>query len=658
MMPEYKFLIIEDNEDDYILITRFLKHEGFNFEHKRVENSLDLELTLDEGPWDLFISDFNMRDFNGLKALQICLQMSPLSPFVLVSGAIGEEAAVDIMKAGARDYVKKGNLSRLAVVVKGLLLEREQRLKLAAMEKEIKQSETNYRMIFESATNLILTIDERGFIIDCNKRISNMGYTKQGVINHHISRLIHPDYLEGAEIHLMMVMDKGYSNGYECKMRRRDGKSIDTRVDSSAIYDDKGYFLRAICIIDDVTRRNLALEALFISEERFRQMAESIQEVFWLQDASTGNILYVNPYYEKLYGESSSYLVEKPDSWQKFIHPEDKERVINKANTRKDQFNNKAVTEIVDEYRIIQAGGHTRWVRSKVFPIQNEEGQLIRYAGIASDITEYKSASQEADFHREQLIRAEKMASLGTLISGITHEINNPNNFIMLNAQVFSEAWKNIKAILDEYLEENGDFSLGKLPYSEARDQIKGLIDGIFEGSQRIKKIVESLKHYARKQVGDEKCPADINIIVESSIYIIDSLIKKATDNFILNLGQGLPQISCRPQQLEQVFINLITNACHALTNKTQKLEIITTCNKDKIIIKVIDEGCGIPQKELQNIMDPFFTTKRETGGTGLGLYISYNILESHNGTINYESIPGKGTCVTITLPLTPGDTQ
>jgi len=246
------------------------------------------------------------------------------------------------------------------------------------------------------------------------------------------------------------------------------------------------------------------------------------------------------------------------------------------------------------------------------------------------------------------------MISLGILVSGVAHEINNPNQFIMVNAPMLKRAWENITPILDKYYEDNGDFMLAGISYKDMRDRIPNLFSGIYEGAQRIRHIVRNLKDYAREVGSETTREVDINAVLKSALTILSNLLKKSTKNLKVIYADNLPTVRGNFQQIEQVLINLIQNACQALTDPMQEILISTSFNKKNknVVIKIKDEGVGIPEDKLKYILDPFFTTKRDSGGTGLGLSISAGIIQDHGGRLEFSSKPGKGTTVLVSLPV------
>jgi polar amino acid transport system substrate-binding protein len=236
----------------------------------------------------------------------------------------------------------------------------------------------------------------------------------------------------------------------------------------------------------------------------------------------------------------------------------------------------------------------------------------------------------------------------------VAHEINNPNSFIMLNAPLLQEAWESAMPILEEYYEENGDFLLGGMKYTEVRKSFPGLFAGISDGSKRIKQIVLDLKNYVRADTADLTQSVDINVVLDSAVSLVSHMIKASTYHFSIAYGKNLPVLRGNVQRLEQVLINLIQNACQALPDKNKGIIVSTSVDEemDSIVVRVQDEGLGIEPETLSHITDPFFTTKHHSGGVGLGLSISSSIIEQHGGKLSFRSESGQGTTAEIILPV------
>jgi PAS domain S-box-containing protein len=309
-------------------------------------------------------------------------------------------------------------------------------------------------------------------------------------------------------------------------------------------------------------------------------------------------------------------------------------------------------------YRILTAGGQEKWVWEQGRGVYAPSGDVLALEGIVLDITERKRMEDLERIQQEQLAQADKMITLGTLVSGVAHEINNPTNFITLNAPILREAWNGARDVLEDQFRREGDFSVGRFRYSALREKMDLLFDGISEGAKRIKNIVTDLKDFARPDPSDMNQSVDINRVIGSAVSLLQNPIQKRTDRFDLDLSDTVPPIRGSFQKLEQVMINLIQNACEALSDR-EKAVVVTSALDDTgnlVIVRIMDEGPGIPPEILLRILDPFFTTKRNAGGVGLGLSISARIVKDHGGTLTFESTPGKGTTATVSLPAGQGE--
>lgn len=271
---------------------------------------------------------------------------------------------------------------------------------------------------------------------------------------------------------------------------------------------------------------------------------------------------------------------------------------------------------------------------------------------------EVASRTRELELRQQQLIQADKMTSLGILVSGVAHEINNPSSLLLLNLPVLKEAYRDMEEILAEHYQEQGDFYLAGLSYSRMREEIPAMLDDMLAGSQRIKRIVEDLRDFARQKPADLSETVDLNAVVATAIRLVDSSIRSACHHFQVLYGEDLPPFRGNAQRIEQVVINLIVNACQALDSPDRHITLRTGYEPGDGLLRldVQDQGCGIAPENLARLSDPFFTTKREQGGTGLGLSISTSIAQEHGGSLSFDSEPGQGTRARLSLPAQQGD--
>jgi polar amino acid transport system substrate-binding protein len=306
------------------------------------------------------------------------------------------------------------------------------------------------------------------------------------------------------------------------------------------------------------------------------------------------------------------------------------------------------------DWEMVRKDGTKRFIETSVSLVQDSNGKAIGFRGIARDVTDRKKIEEQAKIHQQQLMQAGKMVALGTLVSSVAHEINNPNNFIMLNTPLLSEAWEDVMPILDDYYGKNGDFAVGGMKYTEMREEVGVLFSGIRDGSKRIKQIVEDLKDFVRRDTSDMTQSVDMNAVLKSAISLLSNTIMKSTNHFSVAYGENLPLLKGNFQRFEQVMINLIQNACQALPDNRKGIRVSTSYDEKKfgMVVEVVDEGKGIPSEMLSHITEPFFTTKSDSGGLGLGLSISSRIVKESGGTLSFTSEPGRGTRARIVLPI------
>lgn len=289
----------------------------------------------------------------------------------------------------------------------------------------------------------------------------------------------------------------------------------------------------------------------------------------------------------------------------------------------------------------------------RIFNLSNarSDQQGTQQAGLVlifEDITEMARLRKDSD-------RASRLASLGQLSAGVAHEINNPNGLIMLNLQTLRDV---LHDALDELSQHNPEARIGGLPLSRARQLVPQLATEMEDSSRRIREIVEDLKDFAYRDTQEQSCQFDLNTSIAKALRLAQNAIRKATDHFSQSLATNLPLIKGNPHRIEQVIVNLLINACQALPDRSAKLTLNTRWNERDgcVEIQVIDQGCGISAENLPYITDPFFTTRREEGGTGLGLSVSARIVREHGGSLHFISEPGQGTTIILQLPA--GETK
>ncbi len=392
--------------------------------------------------------------------------------------------------------------------------------------------------------------------------------------------------------------------------------------------------LRVPDLLEQRTRK------LLLAEERFRKVFEGLSSISIQGYREDGTVFYWNKASESLYGYSAAEAIG--GNLFDLIIPEAMKESV---RTHVDGMMRTGDGGPAGELCLRRKDGSPVHVYSNYVVLRGESDPEMYCIDI--DLSERKR-------YEAMALQAEKLAALGTLVSGVAHEVNNPNNFVMLNAPLLKEAWQSITPILERYEKEQGDFEVAGLAYSEMKTQIPELFDGIEEGAARIRQIVADLKTYARAEPDTVRMDVDLNDVVESSVRLLRPLVKKATRHFSVRYGDNVPVFKGNPQRLGQVAVNLIVNACEALPDETRAVEVRTGWRPDsrEVFFEVRDEGGGIPEALLTKIFDPFFTTKGASGGTGLGLPMCNGIVQDHGGALTFQTAPGKGTIATVTIPV------
>ena len=293
-----------------------------------------------------------------------------------------------------------------------------------------------------------------------------------------------------------------------------------------------------------------------------------------------------------------------------------------------------------------------RFLEVHTLPVYNQEEEVEGILEFYRDVTLEKT-------YEQQIQQADKLASLGQLVSGIGHEINNPNQFIRGNIKIIRQAVSDMLPIVDDYQKDNPDLKIARLKYDFFREHIMTLIDDMAHGSERIKGIVEGLRGFARKDEGLLIDTVDVNTLIEATTRLVKNEVHKHAE-IKLELGNDVSSFTGNSQKIEQIFVNLIVNSAQAIPDDRKGLITVRTYmdESDNVFIEIEDNGKGMDEKTQKQIFDPFFTTKRAKGGTGLGLAIAFRIVEEHKGNISVSSRPGVGTKFTIRIPVKDDESE
>ncbi|MFP4499397.1 MAG: PAS domain S-box protein [Candidatus Hydrogenedentota bacterium] len=428
----------------------------------------------------------------------------------------------------------------------------------------------------------------------------------------------------------------------------RNGETRHITADTEYLSDDDGRHIGLIGTLQDITERKRAAAALRHETERAQHYLD-IAGVMMIAIDADQRITLINRKGCQILGYEEHELLGA-----NYIDTCLPLRLRQSMRTLFQELLRGEFEQMeAHENPVFTRSGEERIIAWRNSVLRNEAGAIAGVLSSGADITDQRRAEQAAKLREQQLIQADKMASLGILVSGVAHEINNPNAFILSNITSLHDVWEGIRPVLEEYHEENGDFLLGGVPYSKMRDRVPRLIDSMRDGAQRISVTVQELRGFAQQEPDGFIEPVDIDEVLDSATTLLHNMIKRSTRHFVRDSPQNLPPVRGSFRRLEQVTINLIQNACQALPDPSRAIQIAARYTQDtgEVILSITDEGSGITADLLPRITDPFFTTKRDSGGTGLGLSICATIINAHKGAMHFRSIPGKGTTVDVHLP-------
>ncbi len=524
------------------------------------------------------------------------------------------------------------------------------------------------------------------------------GYTKEEVIGKNNRFLQGTDSSQPALEKLRSAIATGTETQVVLRNYRKDGTLFWNEFSITPVLDEMGRLTHFIGVQTDITERNQAEEALRRSEERFRVLVNSAPVGIFQTDL-LGDCLFVNLRWLEITELSGEKALGK--GWENVLHPDDCEPMFT-------EWYDAAATgrEFARECRFVTPEAKVKWVFVTAVPLRDSSGAISGYLGSAKDISDRKRAEEslresearerekateieltlgELKRTQAQLIQAEKMSSLGQMVAGIAHEINNPVGFIYANVTPAAEYAQDLLNLVELYQQHYPN------PVSKIAEQLEivepdfikedfpKLLASIEEGADRITQIVGSLRNFSRLDEARSK-QVDIHEGIENALFILQHRLKpqsrRSEIQVMKEYGQ-LPRVQCYPGELNQVFMNILCNAIDALdefavssqlsgvtepsthsgqftTDFRPTIRIQTdVANGSRVVIRIANNGNGINADVLPKIFDPFFTTKPPGKGKGLGLSICYQIVvDKHGGELTCRSVAGRGTEFAIALPI------
>jgi len=426
--------------------------------------------------------------------------------------------------------------------------------------------------------------------------------------------------------------------------------------------------------IQDVTEQEETLLALRQSEEKFRKTVSSVPGMvyeFTVLPDGTMAMPYVSEGCRDLFGvEPETIMKDLMSVWSSMMHPDDiaaAQVAIAESAANLSPF--------VYEARCSLPSGKNIWTRFYGKPVKRDDGTVLWY-GVCVDITELKALEAELKARlkeiqetQKHLIQSEKMSALGQMVAGIAHELNTPIGYATNNMLIIRDRFRNISSLLRKALEAHDCIYSNQLEQAFAKMQevahspngtiaeldetirrTDRLFAGVSSGLEQMANLVKSMRNFSRLDEAEMK-KADINEGLRSCLLMIGHQFKDKNIELTTEYGD-IPMVDCFPAQLNQVFLNLISNAIHAVEEKTEgKIHVSSSLEEGYVVVRVKDNGKGIPKHIQDKIFDPFFTTKPVGKGTGLGLSICYNIVQKHKGQLYFETTEGVGTTFIVKIP-------
>lgn len=497
---------------------------------------------------------------------------------------------------------------------------------------ELKESKERYRdlsrflnSILDSATFYgIMALDYDGKVIEFNKGAERLfGWRKEEVVNkENIGVTILPD--DKAKGLQEEISRRTRTEGVcELEMVRVDknGRRFPVHSTVTVIRDPAGKATGFVEIARDITVRKTLERQLRETKEFLENIMESSVDGIVTTDLK-GKITFLNRSMEKMLDYRREELLGRHISsvYERGI---ELAREIMKILTEDERAEN-------FQMEVKRKSGDVLTITNSIFLVRDGGGQVIGTAGIFKDVTEQKRLEAQLREAQVNLIEASKMRALGELVAGVAHELNNP---LMASQTILHVIFKNLHK---------------DCPNEDRLKLIRKCND-------RIEKIVEHLREFARQTKSEFKA-LEINQPIENALLITGQQLLDHGIAIVRNLAEGLPEVLGDVNQLEQVFLNLISNAKDAMDGVEGKKELtissyLPTEARPSVAVSLRDTGMGIPQENLDKVLEPFFTTKPVGKGTGLGLSLCFGILEAHGGQLEIKSEEGKGTEVKITLP-------
>jgi len=613
-----RVLHLEDNGGDHLLVVEMLRADGFNCDFTLARSKEEFFRALQQAKFDLIISDFSLPSYDGLSALSAAQENHADTPFIFFSGTIGEDLAVESLKNGAVDYVLKQRPTRFLAAVHRALRNAGEREKLRQAQRALRESEERFRVVSRATDDVVWEWDvQKGrVVLSANFKTAfgdNLDLSCDDWFD-----LIHPDDRLRVVSGISSLLATGGSVWWSEHRLRRDDNSYAFVFDRASVIYGAGRPQRMIGVTIDMSRSKA-------DEEKIHEQAALLDKARDAIIVTTMDhkITYWNQGASRIYGWTEVEAVGR-NVLEMFFH----EATPAQFTT---QFKALETTgEWMGELREFTKSGEQVIVQVRATLIRDEKGQPKSVLRIKTDITEQKKLE-------EQFLRSQRLESLGALVSGIAHDLNNTLVPIIIGVEILKDE-----------------------PISE---DAASMVRTMEASARRSAEMVKQMLLFAR---GGEssKLPVRPDVLVKEMGKIIADTFPKSV-NCRVRVEKNLHPILAVPTQIHQVLMNLCVNARDAMNERgtlTLAVENVRVTEHEAAVmpgagageyvcISVADTGGGIAPEQLEKIFLPFFTTKAPGKGTGLGLSTCQTIVRNHGGFITVQSKIGSGTEFKVYLP-------
>jgi len=634
--PE-RLLLLEDNECDEELLRREIKGAWPKCEVVRVSCQTGFEEALAKCKFDLVLSDYMVPGFPGLAALALARETCPGVPFLFVSGAIGDEVAVESLKAGAIDYVLKDRLVRLIPSIRRALNDAEQDAHRRQVEEELRRSEDQCRDLLENATDLIQSVSPDGSLLYVNPAWrQTLEYNEAEIAKLKIFDVLHPEYHEQWRDRFAGAKPDEASQ-WEAIFLSKFGRHLYVEGNTS-VRQLRGKVEAIRGIFRDVTEKKLAVVALKRSIRQYESLVNSVEGIVWQADLPSLRFTFVSGQAERLLGYPVKSWLENPDFWQSHIHPEDREKTVELMH----QITLEKGCQSF-EYRMLTATGGVIWLRD-IVSARNEESAAPQIQGIMVNITPRKQAEAarrdiQVKLERTNQILSQRNQEIQSFYHTLSHELKTP----LTSAREF------ISIVIDGLAGPTNETQLEYLGIAkQSCDQLRACVNDMLDATR-----LETCK------LGLELKPVCIAALVHRVVASMGRMVAEKQLNLSHEVDSGLAEIALDEHRMTQVLTNLLSNAIkHTPPGGSIVVKAGDAPSRSELLqVSVTDTGCGIAEHEQDRIFDRLYQVKAGDAtteqGVGLGLYLCRELVHLHGGNIWVESKSGHGSKFSFVLPKT-----